>query len=930
MEDAKKENTKTDILLPKTDFPMKGNMAVREVEFMKKWEEDKVYETLLAKRKKEGAPSYILHDGPPYANGNIHMGHTLNKVLKDITVRYKAMKGYYTPFIPGWDCHGMPIEHKVVENLGSKAREMSKAEIRKHCTTYAMKYVNLQKDQFKRLGVMGDWENPYLTLNRDYEDKMVSIFWEMYKKGLVYKGLKPVYWCSKCETALAEAEVEYHDHKSPSVFVRFKIKDDSKSKAKPGAGAYFVIWTTTPWTLPANVAIAVHPDNEYMLFEANGDKYITAKALVSSLCEKAGLGEPKEITTFKGAELEHIACGHPFIDRVSTVITADYVTLDTGTGCVHIAPGHGHDDYISSLRYELPILNPVDSRGRYTDEFALLKGINVFAANPEIIKILQEKNALLGQEEIQHSYAHCWRCKSPIIYRATEQWFISMEKDNFRQKALDAVKSVKWLNEWGEDRITKMIQGRPDWCVSRQRAWGVPIFVFTCKDCGESVVTEETISKVHALIKEHGSDGWFIKTAAEILGSDKCPKCKTGTLEKEQNIFDVWFDSGASSFAVLEDKEGVSWPADLYLEGSDQYRGWFQSSLLASIGYKGKAPYKSVISAGWVLDSQGRAMHKSLGNVIDPLDYIKKLGADVLRLWVSSEDFVKDLSVSDVIIQRVTDSYRRIRNTFRYMLGAIDDFNKEDAVPYEKLSDFDKYALHRLQAALDNIDAYYEKFEFFNVYKEFVNFCGTFLSSFYFDVLKDRLYTFRQNGTARRAAQTVIYKMLIRLTQAVAPILAFTSDEVWQFIPERLKDEKHVQLTVFSKEREKLLSEEEVRGWETFTALRDEVLKKIEDKRKEKIISHPYEADIKLKYASVKLDSMLKKLGAEEIAQMFIVSNVRLEPAALSECAWNEGLEIEAARAKAEKCSRCWRYVEGVGAEAAYPGLCPRCVENVK
>jgi isoleucyl-tRNA synthetase len=924
---SEKDNT---IHLPKTDFPMKGNLNQREPEFLKKWEEHGLYKALIDKRKAEGAPSYILHDGPPYANGNIHMGHALNKVLKDIIVRYRSFKGYYAPYVPGWDCHGMPIEHKVVEKLGSRAQTMSKLEIRQLCSEYAMRFVELQKEQFKRLGVMGDWENPYLTLAGNYEDKMVSIFWEMYKKGLVYKGLKPVYWCTKCETALAEAEVEYADHKSPSVFVRFKVRDDSESTAKMCTETYFVIWTTTPWTLPANVAIAVHPDYEYAQVKAQGTHYIVAKQLLPSFAEKTGITDYNIIKTFGGNELEHIVCEHPFIDRDSIVINATYITLDAGTGCVHIAPGHGHDDYVSSLKYNLPILNPVDGKGRFTEEFPQLQGQYVFKANPMVIEILKEKGALLGQEEITHSYPHCWRCKSPIIFRATKQWFISMDAANFRQQAIEEVKKVKWFNPWGEDRITKMIESRPDWCVSRQRAWGVPIFVFSCPDCGESIVNEFTIGRIHELIKNYGSDGWFKYSVQDILGEYKCPNCGGENLAKENDIFDVWFDSGASSFAVLEDREGLTWPADLYLEGSDQYRGWFQSSLLAAVGYKGSAPFKSVISNGWVVDGQGKAMHKSLGNVIDPLELIKKGGADVLRLWVASEDFTADQSVSEEIMSRVTDSYRRIRNTFRFMLGAIDDFKKEEAVPYDSLSVFDKYALHRLQVLLDTIEPCYANFEFYKVVKEYTNFCSTFLSSFYFDVLKDRLYTYKSDGVPRRAAQTVIHRMLIKLAKAIAPVLVFTADEVWQFLPESLREEQHIQLAVWSAEKEKMLSTQEAADWEMFIKLRDVVLKKIEEKRNEKLIKHPYEADVILKYKSSALDVLLKKFRRDEIEQMFIVSNVKLEPAAVLENgAWDDGLQAEVTRASAQKCDRCWRCVDTVGKDAEHPGLCSRCVENL-
>ncbi|HDQ25411.1 MAG TPA: isoleucine--tRNA ligase [bacterium] len=910
------------ILLPRTDFPMKGDLARREPEMAAKWEADGLYEKLLEKRR--GAEPYILHDGPPYANGNIHMGHALNKVLKDIIVRYKAFKGFFTPYVPGWDCHGMPIEHKVVDKLGSKAASMTKPEIRKLCHDYAMKYVELQKGQFKRLGIMGDWDNPYLTLARSYEDKMVDIFWELYRKGLIYKGLKPVYWCARCETALAEAEVEYHDHSSPSVYVKFKIKDGGNAGLPDDA--HIVIWTTTPWTLPANVAIALHPDFDYALFEAGGEKFITAKGLIEEFLQKTGMEGYKILKEFKGAALENAKCSHPFIERESLVINADYVTLETGTGCVHIAPGHGHDDYVSSLKYKLPILTPVDSKGRFTKDYPEMEGRFVFKANADIVEMMKEKGVLLASEQVTHSYPHCWRCKSPIIFRATNQWFISMERENFRGSTLAAVSGVNWLNEWGEGRITNMISSRPDWCISRQRSWGVPIFVFACAGCGEAVVNEEIIAKVHELIKAEGSDGWFKKSADEILGGAvKCPKCASSRLEKENDIFDVWFDSGASSFAVLETRQGLSWPADLYIEGSDQYRGWFQSSLLAAVGCRGKAPYKAVISHGWVLDGRGRAMHKSLGNVVDPLDMIKKGGADIVRLWVSSEDFRADLGVSDEIMARVSDAYRRVRNTFRFMLGSLWDFEKADELPYEEMPGIDKYALDRLQELADSMEKHYENFEFYRAYRDFVNFCSSFLSSFYFDILKDRLYTFGKESKGRRSAQTVIYRLLIKLVKRIAPILVFTSDEVWGNIPEGLKDTAHVQLALWDDAPEARLPEKDVKEWETLLKVRDIAMKKIEEKRNEKLIKHPYEAAIKIKYGSEELGAVLEKF-AGALPEIFIVSSVSCGLSGSGGKEWDSGLEVEAVKAEGEKCPRCWRFVDDVAAQA---GVCGRCAKNM-
>jgi isoleucyl-tRNA synthetase len=920
------ENKDAGIHLPKTDFPMKGNLAVREPEFLKKWEEDKVYETMLEKRRE--SKTYILHDGPPYANGNIHMGHALNKILKDIIVRYKSFKGYFAPYVPGWDCHGMPIEHKVSENLGSKAASMSKLEIRKLCEEYAMKYVNLQKEQFKRLGIMGEWDHPYLTLAKEYEDKMVDIFWEMFKKGMIYKGLKPVYWCFKCETALAEAEVEYHDHTTPSVYVRFQIKDETKSKIKLGGDAYIVIWTTTPWTLPANVGVAVHPDFDYVLADCDGTRYVVAEALLEQFAKKAGFASFKILKKFKGSDIEYMTVAHPFIDRESLVINATYVSLETGTGCVHIAPGHGHEDYVFSRKYDLPVINPVDNKGRFTDEFAPMKGENVFRANPKVVELLREKGALLAVENISHSYPHCWRCKTPIIFRATNQWFISMEKDDFRGRALSEVKNVKWLNAWGEDRITKMIQGRPDWCVSRQRSWGVPIFVFSCGDCNESIVNEYTIEKIHGIIKKEGSDAWFKYSAKEILGDYKCPKCGSANIDKENDIFDVWFDSGSSSFAVLENRKDLSWPADLYLEGSDQYRGWFQSSLLTAVGYKGKAPFRAVISNGWVVDGQGKTMHKSLGNGVDPLDVIKKSGADVLRLWVASEDFTTDQPVSDEIMSRVSDSYRRVRNTFRFMLGALEDFTKESALPYEKLTGFDRYALHKLSELEEALEKSYESFSFYRVYKDYIQFCSAFLSSFYFDVFKDRLYTFKTDSAARRSGQTVVYRMFLKLTKLIAPVLAYTADEAWSFLPEGLKGEKHIQWTLWDDGPEKKLGAQEAAEWDEIVKVRDIALKKIEEKRAAGEIKHPYESALRIKYSSTKLDSIFKK-HESELEAIFIVSKITYEPSGLGDVETSAGLEVEAIKASGVKCPRCWRIVEAAGNDAQHPELCGRCAENL-
>lgn len=922
-----KEKKEYKIHLPQTDFPMKGDLSKREIDIVKKWEEYNLYEKILKKR--EGSSAYILHDGPPYANGNIHMGHVLNKVLKDIIVRFKSFEGYWTPYVPGWDCHGMPIEHKVMEQLGDRAKSMSKLEIRKECFKYAVQFVDLQRNQFKRLGIIGDWNNPYLTIDPEYETKMVDIFWEMFKNGMIYKGLRPVYWCFSCETALAEAEIEYKDHATPSIYVAFLITDTSKSKVKLQSETNMVIWTTTPWTLPANVAIAVHPDFDYVLIESEQGNFILVESLLDEFSKKTGITEIKIKEKYKGKNLEGIVCKHPFIERDSVVILADYVTLDTGTGAVHIAPGHGHEDYLSGIKYNLPILTPVDSKGRFTEEFPVFTGENVFKANEKIITLLEDKGNLLGKENISHSYPHCWRCKKPIIFRATEQWFISMEKNDFRKKVLEEIKNVKWWNEWGQDRITKMIETRPDWCISRQRAWGVPIFIFECEKCGKPIINDETINKIKSIIKTNGSDGWFKYKTEEILGSNfNCPFCGGSEIKKVEDIFDVWFDSGSSSIAVCEGKWKLNFPIDLYIEGSDQYRGWFQTSLLVSVGSRNKAPYKEVISHGWVVDGQGRAMHKSLGNVIDPLKLIEKTGGDLLRLWVASEDFKTDQAVSDEIMARITDSYRRIRNTFRFMLGSLSDFKKEEIIPYEKLSQLDRFILHKTQELINNLKIYYNNFEFYKVYKDFTQFCSKDLSSFYFDIIKDRLYTFKKDGIERKSAQTVIYKILMKLVKIISPVLCFTTDEVWQFIPEHLKDEKHIQLSLWNEPDDPLLNEEIISDWKILLQLREIVFKKIEEQRDKKIIKHPYEAKVVVKYESAKFDKIIQKFK-DEIEQIFIISRIDYIKEKETDESWENNTEVIVEKSQSKKCARCWRCVETVGTNAQYPDICDRCIKNL-
>ncbi|HPP86430.1 MAG TPA: isoleucine--tRNA ligase, partial [bacterium] len=741
--------------LPKTDFPMRANLNTRELEIIKYWDEINLYQKLIDKNKNNNP--YILHDGPPYANGNIHIGHALNKILKDIIVKYKCMRGFYTPFVPGWDCHGMPIEHKVIELLGAKHKQMQKKEIRDECKKYALKHIEIQKKDFIRLGCIGEWENPYLTLDPVYESAIIEMFGELVEKGYIYKGLKPVHWCFHCETALADAEVEYDNHSSSSIYVRFKIKN--KNNLDLPDNTYFIIWTTTPWTLPANVAIALHPEFVYNLVLAANNYYIIVDDLTENVAKRIS-ADFKIIKQYKGSELEKIICSHPFIDRDSVIINADYVTKDTGTGAVHIAPGHGEEDFIAGKIYKLPTISPVDNQGKFTNEFSDCKGINVFDANKLIINKLKQSNDLIGDPEtIEHQYPHCWRCKNPIIFRATHQWFLKVDHLNLRKKILDCIdNNVNWIPNWGKDRISAMVKLRPDWCLSRQRIWGVPIPVMYCKNCQEVLISKKCIDYFKNLVEKYGVDSWFTMTASELLPPDtKCEKCGSAEFEKETDILDVWFDSGASHIAVLEKREYLSSPADLYLEGSDQHRGWFQLSLIPSYATRGRAPFKSVLTHGFVVDESGKKMSKSEGNVVSPQDIINKYGSDILRLWTSYEDYRNDVSIGGDIINRIVESYKKIRNTMRFLISNLYDFNRQnDYVEYDKLLEMDKWTLAKLYELNEKITSAYNEFKFHTIYHSIYNFCIKELSSFYLDILKERLYLSGSSSIERRAAQTVL------------------------------------------------------------------------------------------------------------------------------------------------------------------------------
>ena len=777
--------------LPKTDFPMRGSLPAREPQKFKEWEEQRLYDQLIAHN--EGKPKYILHDGPPYANGDIHLGTALNKILKDIVVKYRNMSGYQAPYVPGWDTHGLPIELKALKKDGVDPTSIDPVSLRKLCREFAMSYVETQKAEFKSLGVLGDFDNPYITLLPEFEAKEVELFGKMAQKGYVYKGLKPVYWCTDCGTALAEAEIEYAEDPCHSIYVKFPVRDDKGLFTALGADlskTWFVIWTTTTWTLPGNVAICLGPEYEYTLAKANGEWYVMARQLVESSMKAAGITEYETVGSFRGSELERLTTRHPFLDRDSLIIVGEHVTLDSGTGCVHTAPGHGVEDFEVCTRYpELPVVVPVDSSGRLTKEAGPFAGLMTGDANKAIARHLEETGHLFALEKIIHQYPHCWRCKQPILFRATEQWFCSI--DGFREAALSVLPEIKWIPDWGEKRIDAMIRDRSDWCISRQRKWGVPIPIVYCRDCGKPVVTEETISAIAELFRREGSDAWFLRDASEIIPAGVKCACGCGEFVKEMDILDVWFDSGVSHAAVLEERGQLQWPADLYLEGNDQYRGWFQSSLLTSVATTGKAPYKAVCTHGMVLDGEGRAMHKSAGNAIDPLDVIKQYGADILRLWIASSDYQSDIRLSKELLKQLADAYRKIRNTAKYLIGNLYDFDPDrDAVPFGELEELDRLALSRLKGLAEKVNAAYEAMDFHIVFHAVHNFCVVDMSSFYLDIIKDRLYCEQADGRLRRSAQTAVFTILDALTRMLAPILAFTSDEIWGLMPHRAGDNR--------------------------------------------------------------------------------------------------------------------------------------------
>ncbi len=914
---------KDTLLMPKTEFPMRGNLPNREPEIQSKWSEMNIYKKVQERTKNR--PLYVLHDGPPYANGDLHMGHALNKVLKDFIVRYKSMSGYCAPYVPGWDTHGLPIETALTKNKKVNRKELSVAEFRKLCAEYAYGQIDSQREQFMRLGVRGDWYNPYITLDPAYEAQQIKVFGEMAKKGYIYKGLKPVYWSPSSESALAEAEIEYQDKRSASIYVAFDVRD---GKGILAGDEKIIIWTTTPWTIPANLGITLNPDIDYSVVKVDQQKYIVATALIEEVTKVLEWEKAEIVKTFKGLELEGITTKHPIYDRDSLVMVGEHATTESGTGCVHTAPGHGEDDFIVGQKYNLDVLCPVDEKGYMTSEAPGFEGVFYENANKQITEKLQEVGALLKLSFITHSYPHDWRTKKPTIFRATAQWFASIK--DFRQDLLQAIQDTKWVPAWGETRLFNMVRDRGDWCISRQRVWGVPIPVFYGEN-GEPIITDETIDHVSALFREHGSNIWFEREAKELLPEGfKHESSPNGHFTKETDIMDVWFDSGSSHQSVLEERPDLQRPADLYLEGSDQYRGWFNSSLSTGVAVTGKAPYKAILSHGFALDEQGRKMSKSIGNVILPSKINNQYGAEILRLWIASVDFQSDVRVSDNVFKQVSEVYRKIRNTFRFLLGNLSDFNYQtNAVSYEDLREVDQYMLVKLNKLIDKVKKSYESYEFAGIYHAVHNFCTIELSSFYLDFAKDILYIESENHQDRRAIQTVLYESLLTLTKLVAPILPHTADEVWPFIPGM--EEESVQLVDMPVSSELPKSVEIEKKWDQFMLLRDDVLKALEMARNEKIIGKSLTASVTL-YTNKKSNELLQSIQ-EDLKQLFIVSNVELggDLEDAPEFAPKfENVSIHITAADGETCERCWVVSKDVGQELEHPTLCKRCADVIK
>ena len=911
---------KETLLMPKTAFPMRGGLPNKEPKIQQEWDEKEIYQKSLEKNK--GNTSYILHDGPPYANGGLHMGHALNKILKDIITRYKTMQGYYTPYVPGWDTHGLPIEQALTKK-GVKRKEMSVSEFREKCKEFALNQIELQKKDFKRLGVSGDFDNPYITLKPEYEAAQLRLFGEMAAKGLIYKGLKPVYWSPSSESSLAEAEIEYHDKRSPSIYVAFDVKD---GKDVVDEDAQFIIWTTTPWTLPANVAITVHPELTYGEYLVDGHKYVVGKDLVDDVAENLGWNtdDIELVKEFSGKDLEYVEAQHPFLeDRTVLLINGDHVTTDAGTGCVHTAPGHGEDDYIVGTKYNLPVISPVDYKGVLTEEAGPFAGEFYDKANKPITDLLKENGSLLKLDFITHSYPHDWRTKKPVIFRATPQWFASIDK--VRQDILDAIEETHFKVDWGKTRIYNMIRDRGEWVISRQRVWGVPLPVFYAEN-GDIVMTEETVNHVADLVEEYGSNVWFDREAKDLLPEGFThPGSPNGEFTKETDIMDVWFDSGSSHRGVLEQRPELSFPADLYLEGSDQYRGWFNSSITTSVATRNRSPYKMLLSHGFVMDGEGKKMSKSLGNVIVPEQIVKQKGADIARLWVSSVDYLADARISDEIIKQTADVYRKIRNTLRFMLGNVNDFNPEtDAIAEADLLEVDRYILNRFREFTASTIKNYDNFDYLNIYQEVQNFINVELSNFYLDYGKDILYIEERSAHKRRSMQTVLYQIVVDMTKLLAPILAHTADEVWSYIPH--VQEESVHLTDMPKVQD--VDTELVEKWNTFMKLRDDVNRALEIARNEKVIGKSLEAKVTIGSNS-EFNATEFLQGFEDLQQLFITSQAEVVDNIEGGASYAHG-DIKVEHADGEKCQRCWNYSEDLGSVGELTDLCPRCQAVVK
>jgi len=917
---AKTIDLKSTLNLPKTDFPMKARLPEREPEQLAAWEAEGLYRRILESRA--GAPLFVLHDGPPYPTGEIHLGTGLNKVLKDMIVKSKTMAGFRSPYVPGWDCHGLPIETQVEKKLGGKTTKVDPAQFRRMCREFAAEFVEAHKRDFKRLGVFGRWDKPYLTMDPSQEACIAGAFLDFLEKGYVYRGLKPVYWCIHDRTALAEAEVEYEDHTSPSIWVKFPVVANQKS-SKLGERVSALIWTTTPWTLPANRALAFHPDFDYVIAETSAGKLLLAKERLNALATELKLDASNVHGSWKGKDLEGIEFQHPFLELRVPGVLADYVTLDQGSGIVHTAPGHGADDFRTGQKYGLEAYAPQDDDGRFTEGLPEYKGKTVWEANPIVVELLKKRGMLVGESKLTHSYPHCWRCHNPVIFRATEQWFIGLDQKNLRGRALEEINKVKWLPEWGRERMREMVADRPDWCISRQRFWGVPLIVFYCDACGKRLEDFQALRNVLPFFEREGADAWYTHSAEELLPHGTKCSCGAAKWRKENDILDVWFDSGSTHLAVLKESEGLKWPADVYLEGPDQFRGWFQSSLLVGIGTRDAAPYEEVVTHGWTLDENGRPMSKSLGNALYPKEICEKWGADLLRLWVASQDYTADMRNSPAMMNQLAEAYRKIRNTFRFALSNLFDFDPaRDVVHDADMWEIDAWMLRRTGELVRQCHEWYANFEFHRVYHALHDFCAVDLSAFYFDVLKDRLYTFVANNRGRRSAQTAVYHIARALVRLIAPILVFTSEEVWKHLPRSSSAPASVHMSKFPDSKPFVNAFDEVRSkdWERLLGVREEVLKALEQARAAKLISGALEARVALA-ASGDARKLIEKYAAS-LPALFIVSQVELLPAG----SHPDGLRVEIKRADGAKCERCWNYSTHVGESADYPTFCERCV----